>query len=117
MKPTHMGAILISTSNGDAMARFYRDNLGLPLKEERHGPHAHWGCELGSLHFAIHPDPKAKIGSGVAFSLEVSDVDAAVADLKRLGVKIEMEAQDRPFGRLASVRDPDGNLVYLHKDP
>jgi len=44
------GVIIVSRQPGRA-ARFYRDVLGLPLAEERHGDsQPHWGCELGDTH-------------------------------------------------------------------
>ena len=49
------GLILVS-EQPERLVDFYRDVLGLPLAEERHGETApHWACELGDVHFAIHP--------------------------------------------------------------
>ena len=49
------GVILVSTEPA-RLVRFYRDTLGVPLAEERHGDsELHWACELGDVHFAIHP--------------------------------------------------------------
>lgn len=49
------GLILVS-EQPERLADFYHDVLGLPLAEERHGDTApHWACELGDVHFAIHP--------------------------------------------------------------
>src|SRR5262245_65297965 len=51
-----VGAVLLISDDAGALAVFYRDALGLPLEEEVHeGVPLHYGCELGSVHFAIHP--------------------------------------------------------------
>ena len=51
-----LSAVLIVTNDVDRLAGFYRDIVGIPLVEEEHGAtDKHYGCELGDLHFAIHP--------------------------------------------------------------
>jgi catechol-2,3-dioxygenase len=51
-----LSAVLLASRQPDRLAVFYRDVLGLPLHEEQHGSGSvHWGCELGDVHFAIHP--------------------------------------------------------------
>jgi len=112
-----LNAVLIDTRDGNRLAAFYRDRLGLPLREESHGSAPHWGCFLAGLHFAIHEESHATQSSRIAISFAVDDVDQAIADLRKGDVPIVEEPVDRPFGRLAAVRDPDGNLVYLHKYP
>jgi len=43
------GVILVS-EQPERLVDFYRDVLGLPLAEERHGDTApHWACELGDM--------------------------------------------------------------------
>ena len=44
----------------------------------------------------------------------VDDVDATVASVRASGVPVVAEPEDQPWGeRVARVRDPAGNLVYL----
>jgi predicted enzyme related to lactoylglutathione lyase len=44
----------------------------------------------------------------------VDDVDAAFASLTAAGAAVVADPSDRPWGeRVASVRDPDGNVVHL----
>ena len=114
MPVTSINAVLIDSRDALRMVGFYRDLLGLPLAEERHGSAPHWACHLASLHVAIHHDPAARSGSAIAISFAVDDVDTMVLSLRRAGIAIDQEPCDRPYGRLAAVRDPDGNLVYLH---
>ncbi len=47
-------------------------------------------------------------------SLEVPDVDAALARVEPLGGQAPAPANDMPWGqRVAHVQDPDGNAVNL----
>lgn len=115
MKAKRIDAILLDSANAVELVKFYRDLLGIPIEEEHHGPALHWGCDLDGIHFAIHSRKERSIAPCVAISFEVDDVDKAISELREKSVAIEMEPQSLPFGRLASVRDPDGNLVYLHR--
>lgn len=112
-------AILLHSPQPEVLAAFYRDRLGVPLELEDHGSEpAHWGAFLAGLHFAIHPAPEGVAPSPTtAISFEVEDVDVSIAELSAAGVAITTEPHDRPFGRLAAVADPDGNVVYLHRYP
>jgi uncharacterized glyoxalase superfamily protein PhnB len=71
------------------------------------------------LHPAGQPFPDVVLGRrgpGVAvqITLEVEDVDAAVAYVRGEGVQVFDEPKDRPWGkRDAGVYDPDGNEVYF----
>jgi glyoxylase I family protein len=117
MTISSIDGVLMSSRDGLRLVAFYRDRLGLPLAEERHGSAAHWACRLGGIHLAIHHEPMTRDGAPIAVSFATDDVDALVRSLRSAGIIIEQEPSDRPFGRLAAVRDPDGNLIYLHARP
>jgi len=116
MNAKRIDAVLLDSSNAEALARFYRERLGVPLEEERHGSEPHWACFLEGIHFAIHQrQGLAGVPRNAALSFEVKDVDAAVTELRRAGVPIHQEPQDRPYGRLGAIKDLDGNVVFLHR--
>jgi len=118
MPVNRIDAVLLRSPQIEAMAAFYRDQLGLPLKKEDHGPEpVHWGCFLAGVHFAIHSAPGSSPSPTTELSFEAEDVDATLNELRAAGVPVLKEPHDRPFGRLAAVQDPDGNLVYLHSYP
>jgi uncharacterized glyoxalase superfamily protein PhnB len=49
-----------------------------------------------------------------AYWVYVDDVDATVEALQRSGASVVAEPEDQPWGeRVASVRDPAGNLVHV----
>jgi predicted enzyme related to lactoylglutathione lyase len=107
-------AVLIDSVNPEKIVDFYRA-IGVPIEEEHHGPELHWGCMLNGLHFAVHKVKNTGNGHSISISFAVSDVDEMIVSLKKKGTKVTMDPCDKPFGRLASVLDPDGNTVYLHK--
>ena len=113
------GVILVS-HQPEQMAAFYRDVLGLPLAEERHGDtQPHWGCELGDTHFAIHPaedypeDPASGPGP-VKLAFMVFDLPRMIAWLEKRGITLCYPPTDLGTqSQITAVRDPDGNLVEL----
>ena len=49
-----------------------------------------------------------------AYWIYVDDVDASFARLRAGGAEVVRQPHDEPWGeRVASVRDPDGNLVHI----
>jgi catechol 2,3-dioxygenase-like lactoylglutathione lyase family enzyme len=115
-----VSGIILVTRQPEPMVVFYRDVLGLPLHDERHGDsQPHWACELGDVHFAIHPaadypeDPAAGPGP-VKLAFMVFDLRAMITWLQERGTVpcyplTEFGAQSM----ITAVRDPDGNLVEL----
>lgn len=94
---------------------FYEGIQGLKLTYEALGTWFEY--DVGNTTFAIttadegHPVPVR--GAVVAF--EVSDLDAEVARLQKLGVRFRREITETPVCRFAIVLDPDGSEIILHK--
>jgi predicted enzyme related to lactoylglutathione lyase len=114
-----LSAVLIVSDDAERLARFYRDQLGIPLRPEQHGEVLHhWGCELGDVHFAIHPrqnfmrDPNVGVGA-VKLAFMVFDLDAYVRTLTQRGVELLYEPEQVGGLRMTAVRDPDGNFIEL----
>jgi len=110
MKVNEIDAIIIRSEDPKNLADFYQ-KLGIELTEEDHGNGVHYGARLGRIHFAIHAGRSGN--QSVSFSLD--DVDGAITELKESGAKVTLEPTDRPYGRLASIEDPEGNEVFFHK--
>jgi catechol-2,3-dioxygenase len=112
-------AILLVSSNAKKLCEFYRATLGLPLEEEVHdGMPLHYGCDLGDVHFAIHPAGGGWPGVATrnarspVISFSTSDLKAVVRRLSANGVKVNGPT-DHGFAQAIWFRDPDGNLVTL----
>ncbi|MEZ2331591.1 VOC family protein [Mesorhizobium sp. RCC_202] len=103
----------IETSDIAAAKRFYHDVLGLDLLMD-HG----WIATYGSDHeMAVQVSFASQGGSGTPvpdLSIEVDDVEAALAGMRKAGFAIEYGPADEPWGvRRFYVRDPFGRLVNI----
>ena len=113
-----VSAILLISDNAERLADFYRSTLDLPLEDEIHdGTPLHYGCEIGAVHFAIHPsDDWPGVATADAQSpiiaLATSDI-AAVSDRLRESGIAAGEPYDHGFAYTISFRDPDGNQVEV----
>lgn len=110
-------SIVLTSSNPDALAAFYRDVLGLPLEQERHkGTDVHWACQDGPLHWAIHPRDGFWLPANEApenstlLSFTIESLDAFLAHLQERGVEVVARRNIGPM-KSVTIRDPDGRLV------
>jgi catechol 2,3-dioxygenase-like lactoylglutathione lyase family enzyme len=111
-----LSAILIYSRNAERLAKFYRDVLGLPLEEEKHGSSpVHFGCELGDVHFAIHPGdndlPEIALEQRYRLAFTVFSTNELLERLKRHGLSPLYPPKDASFAVFTALHDPDGNYV------
>ncbi|MBL4845179.1 MAG: VOC family protein [Planctomycetes bacterium] len=112
----YFSAVLITSEDPARLYEFYKNTLKFPLEEEQHGDTAlHYGCELGDLHFAIHPVENFKdSGSGVGsvkMAFEVFDMDGFLAHLKTKGIETLYPPKQMGPMTITALKDPDGNLL------
>lgn len=103
----------IATQDTAAAKHFYQDVLGLDVLMD-----LGWIATYGSQEtMTIQVSFMAEGGSGTPvpdLSIEVDDVDAALAAMRKAGFAIEYGPADEPWGvRRFYVRDPFGRLVNI----
>jgi glyoxylase I family protein len=116
--PLAIAAVLLFSDEPEELAGFYREALGVPLRRIR-VPDAdtHWACDLRGVYFSIWPASEVvtRIGEshrgGVAF--HVNNVEREFERLKALGVRVEFPPRRTALGKIARLRDPDGNPFEL----
>ncbi|TWS98318.1 VOC family protein [Reyranella sp. CPCC 100927] len=96
-----------------AARRFYQDVLGLDLMMD-HG----WIATYGSRQtMSVQISVATEGGSGTPvpdLSIEVDDLDAALARMRQANIAIEYGPADEPWGvRRFYVRDPFGKLLNI----
>lgn len=96
---------------------FYEGVLNLKPTTVSNSEHGSWvEYEFGPYALAIGSAPGFKPSpDGCSAALEVEDFDAAIAHLKKHGVKFRMEAMPTGICRMAMIFDPDGNTICIHK--
>jgi predicted enzyme related to lactoylglutathione lyase len=111
-----ISAVLLTSRDADRLAAFYREVLNVPLEDEQHGETAkHYGCEMGDLHFAIHPienfDNEEPGTGAIKLAFEVFDIASFVEHLKSKGVEVLYPPKVMGPMLITAVKDPDGNHV------
>jgi catechol 2,3-dioxygenase-like lactoylglutathione lyase family enzyme len=101
---------------------FYQDKLGFKLiSDDQFGDGQRW-VQLqppgGGVNITLVTwFPEMPAGSLRGLVLGCEDVDGAYAELRDRGVGFSAAPEDMPWGRFASLQDPDGNTWILRQDP
>lgn len=118
MKTDFLAAVIVESPDSEALAAFYRDVVGVKDLESNddHGSQPpHYECELGDVHFAIYP-AQGEVGNGasrVRLAFAVPSMEDFIKNCEAHGVACPQPIEERGFGRMATIRDPDGNVVHL----
>ncbi|RBY84727.1 VOC family protein [Blastococcus sp. TF02A-26] len=114
--PSTVQPTLITRDVG-RLLRFYAGVAGAELTDRQpaEGPVFYQGLRIGDSDLGVVAVDNAPADAGrVLLSIEVADVDAALARVEEFGGVAPGPANDMPWGqRVAHVRDPDGNAVNL----
>ena len=110
---TALDTAIVFTGQMETLARFYGEVLGIGPFERSPG---HVGCKVGAVYFGFDQVEGATGNSegGATLWFTVDDLQATFDRAVALGARVKYPPTDKPWGaRLASVYDPDGNLVGL----
>lgn len=113
--------LLLSTEDAKKLARFYRDVVGLKVKQEFESEKGEMGYEMDTvsgsgLFINQHSKVKGKNSQPdrIIFNLEVDDIEKEVARLKEKKVK---QIQDiyhiEGYGLISTFEDIDGNYFQF----
>lgn len=96
---------------------FYRNVLGLHVVKE-----SAWWVEFdcGDSHVALHPRmPMGHVehhhALPMSLGMTVDDLVEWADDARERGIEFMTTPHDTPFGMMADVRDPDGNILIVHE--
>jgi catechol 2,3-dioxygenase-like lactoylglutathione lyase family enzyme len=95
---------------------FYEGILGLvPGKEFNSDQWTEYDLGSGTFALGCAPDQWKPSEDGAVVAFEVDDFDAAIQKLKDNNVEFKLEPQHFPTCSMAVVRDPDRNMITIHK--
>ena len=117
---TGIGGVVVESKNPRTLTAWYRDMLGISLEP--------WGGAMFRYNVSKHPPYTvwSSFSSGAKefahsrrdfmLNLSVDNLDALCARLRAKNVPI-YERQSTPYGKFASVVDPDGTKIELWEAP
>ncbi len=95
--------------------RFYEDVLCLKPSRELSENFVEYDIGAGTLVVGCAPEQWQPSEKGTTPALEVEDFPAAIEHLKTKQIPFAIPPRDFPTCNMVGVRDPDGNMVVLHK--
>lgn len=104
-----------AVTNMKKARRFYEGVLGLKVSREFSKNFIEYDIGPGTLAVGCAPGKWKPSKKGTSAALEVVDFDAAVEQLKKKKIKPAIGPVESPVCWMVGVRDPDGNLIVLHK--
>ena len=113
MKVEQVDFVTIPTRDVERAVAFYRDVLGIPESQfkgaEVETPNvtlSFWNPEEQGIEFQPNE---------AGFAIRVADVEEAREELEAEGVEFMGETFDSSVCHMGFFKDPDGNVVILHK--
>jgi len=117
-----MAAVRYFAKNVDEAVAFYRDRLGFALQQQfgpnmailARGDLTLWLAGPGASASKPMPDGRRpEPGGWNRFVIEVTDLQAQVASLRKAGVRFRNEIVSGPGGQQILCEDPSGNVIEL----
>ena len=116
---SRIGAVILLVSDMKDSIKFYRDILGMEVKEKSKD----WTefSKHGTV-LALHPVKKSKKrnikrSKSMLVGFNVYEIETLCKDLKKKKVRFYKKLSEEPFGKHAIIRDPDGHLISLIEPP
>ncbi len=110
-----MKNIVVFVRDFDKAKRFYKELLKLPLVQESMAIMEFFpggGTTLG-VALAVHEAAFPLVGRHTGITLQVKGLVDLCRELETAGVEFAEPLEQTPWGKMAVVKDPDGNQFAL----
>jgi len=110
-----IGGFFFRAKEPKVLAQWYHDHLGVGQTPGDYGQEV-WQQTAGPTAFQPFPANTKYFGDARnmwMLNFRVRDLDAMVAQLRRAGIKVDVDPMTYPNGRFASLQDPEGNPIQL----
>lgn len=112
-------SVVLRSANADALANFYKDKVGLEIKDEAEGEDGSKMFDLKagsgpSVYIMSDSDAKSGGSSNVSMNIEVDDIEKEVKKLNDAGAKQVKDVYHlEGYGLISTYEDSDGNNFNL----
>ena len=129
MPINRVATVCVFVSDQARARDFYVNQLGLELRQDQPlypGASARWVAvaprDAETEIILYLPDEnwdhyRQVVGMSQAITLDVTEMDQTVADLKSRGVHFIQEPDAQPWGTYATLEDSEGNHILLVQQP
>ena len=112
-----VGAAILLIENMEKSVTFYRDVLGMKIKQES-PDWVEFVNESGRAVLALHPKRTKSSGSlSMLVGFNVNDIENVCKQLEEKSVKFYKKLTEESFGKHAIIEDPDGHLISIAEIP
>ena len=114
-KVSGIGGLFVRARDPDALARWYRDHLGVSLVPSNYDEPG-WQQEAGPTGFAPFPETTDYFGNDGRVwmvNFRVRNLEAMAAQPESAGVSVKIDPEPYPNGLFARLHDPEGNPIEL----
>lgn len=115
-----IGGVFFRAKDPRAQARWYRDNLGIPISpgdgEQTGEETGMWTQQTGPTVWGPFPQDTEYFhnpAQQVMINFRVADLDAVLDRLRSSGTPVRNEIEEFDYGRFAWACDPEGNWFEL----
>ncbi|SNB47750.1 VOC family protein [Geobacter sp. DSM 9736] len=109
-----MKNIVVFVKDFEAAKHFYKEVLQLPLVQESMAIMEFFpGPTTLGIAMAMHEAAMPLVGRHTGITLTVKDIDEYCRRLSEAGVEFAEPLEKTPWGKMAVVKDPDGNQFAL----
>jgi catechol 2,3-dioxygenase-like lactoylglutathione lyase family enzyme len=112
MRVEQVDYVSVPTRDAGRAVAWYRDMLGLPVSDYTEGEIETPNVTLSFWNPEEQGEAFVPNQNGIA--LRVADVDAALEELRAAGAEV-IGVQDSGVCHMGFVKDPDGNVLILHR--
>ena len=115
----HMNGVIIWTEDLPRLRHFYCETLGLhPHSDRPHFVSFKWGGFRFSIGSHDHVHGQARDPHRIMVNFDIDDIHAFHAEMTEKGVEfIRPPEKEHWGGWVASIEDPDGNIIQVLEQP
>lgn len=118
-----IGGIFLKTRNSMKLARWYKEHLGIPVKngaavfawrgftDPKRKGHTVWAL------FSAKSEYFGRMEQKVMVNYRVKDLRSILDRLREEGVKVEDKVEETRYGKFGWIFDPEGNRIELWEPP